>query len=73
MYRRTEPAKSGYGIGILKTSSAILSASAFFCIARPVLETIYCRFSMVGWTEAPLGAPVPDEAGNANSVQFRHL
>ncbi|MCA7493743.1 ash family protein, partial [Escherichia coli] len=53
------------GIGVLEMLSAIYDAPASFLSSASVHTQI-----MVGWTGAPKGAPVSDNAGYANPVQF---
>ncbi|EKS5052024.1 ash family protein [Escherichia coli] len=57
--------KAGDGIGVLEMLSAIYDAPASFLSSASVHTQI-----MVGWTGAPKGAPVSDNAGYANPVQF---
>lgn len=64
-YDLSAPAKSGAGIGVLEMLSAIYDAPASFLSSASVHTQI-----MVGWTGAPKGAPVSDNAGYANPVQF---
>ncbi|EFI8884171.1 ash family protein, partial [Escherichia coli] len=59
------PYKAGAGIGVLEMLSAIYDAPASFLSSASVHTQI-----MVGWTGAPKGAPVSDNAGYANPVQF---
>ncbi|HCB8847574.1 TPA: ash family protein [Escherichia coli] len=59
------PYKAGAGIGVLEMLSAIYDAPASFLSSASAHTQI-----MVGWTGAPKGAPVSDNAGYANPVQF---
>lgn len=62
-YTVQAPYKAGAGIGVLEMLSAIYDAPASF------LSSAHTQI-MVGWTGAPKGAPVSDNAGYANPVQF---
>ncbi|EPV2008409.1 Rha family transcriptional regulator [Escherichia coli] len=64
-YTVQAPYKAGAGIGVLEMLSAIYDAPASFLSSASVHTQI-----MVGWTGAPKGAPVSDNAGYANPVQF---
>lgn len=64
-YTVQAPYKAGDGIGVLEMLSAIYDAPASFLSSASVHTQI-----MVGWTGAPKGAPVSDNAGYANPVQF---
>ena len=64
-YTVQAPYKAGVGIGVLEMLSAIYDAPASFLSSASVHTQI-----MVGWTGAPKGAPVSDNAGYANPVQF---
>ena len=64
-YTVQAPYKAGDGIGVLEMLSAIYDAPASFLSSVSVHTQI-----MVGWTGAPKGAPVSDNAGYANPVQF---
>ncbi|EHU9056084.1 Rha family transcriptional regulator [Escherichia coli] len=64
-YTVQAPYKAGAGIGVLEMLSAIYDAPASFLSSASVHTRI-----MVGWTGAPKGAPVSDNAGYANPVQF---
>ncbi|WRX64928.1 ash family protein [Escherichia coli] len=64
-YTVQAPYKAGAGIGVLEMLSAIDDAPASFLSSASVHTQI-----MVGWTGAPKGAPVSDNAGYANPVQF---
>ena len=64
-YTVQAPYKAGAGIGVLEMLSAIYDAPAFFLSSASAHTQI-----MVGWTGAPKGAPVSDNAGYANPVQF---
>lgn len=64
-YTVQAPYKAGAGIGVLEMLSAIYDAPASFLSSVSVHTQI-----MVGWTGAPKGAPVSDNAGYANPVQF---
>lgn len=64
-YTVQTPYKAGDGIGVLEMLSAIYDAPASFLSSVSVHTQI-----MVGWTGAPKGAPVSDNAGYANPVQF---
>ncbi|EKS5551857.1 ash family protein [Escherichia coli] len=64
-YTVSAPYKAGAGIGVLEMLSAIYDAPASFLSSASAHTQI-----MVGWTGAPKGAPVSDNAGYANPVQF---
>ncbi|RID07957.1 ash family protein [Escherichia coli] len=64
-YTVQAPYKAGDGIGVLEMLSAIYDAPASFLSSASVHTQI-----MVGWTGAPKGAPVSDNAGYASPVQF---
>ncbi|QLX28454.1 Rha family transcriptional regulator [Escherichia marmotae] len=64
-YTVQAPYKAGAGIGVLEMLSAIYDAPASFLSSASAHTQI-----MVGWTGAPKGAPVSDNAGYANPVQF---
>ncbi|HDD8700112.1 TPA: ash family protein [Escherichia coli] len=64
-YTVQAPYKAGDGIGVLEMLSVIYDAPASFLSSASVHTQI-----MVGWTGAPKGAPVSDNAGYANPVQF---
>ncbi|WP_053884498.1 ash family protein [Escherichia coli] len=64
-YTVPAPYKAGAGIGVLEMLSAIYDAPASFLSSASAHTQI-----MVGWTGAPKGAPVSDNAGYANPVQF---
>ncbi|ECD4640344.1 Rha family transcriptional regulator [Salmonella enterica] len=64
-YTVQAPYKTGAGIGVLEMLSAIYDAPASFLSSASAHTKI-----MVGWTGAPKGAPVSDNAGYANPVQF---
>ncbi|EHK6361495.1 Rha family transcriptional regulator [Escherichia coli] len=64
-YTVLAPYKAGAGIGVLEMLSAIYDAPASFLSSASAHTQI-----MVGWTGAPKGAPVSDNAGYANPVQF---
>ena len=64
-YTVQAPYKACDGIGVLEMLSAIYDAPASFLSSVSVHTQI-----MVGWTGAPKGAPVSDNAGYANPVQF---
>ncbi|HGX8654363.1 TPA: ash family protein [Escherichia coli] len=64
-YTVQAPYKAGAGIGVLEMLSAIYDAPASFLSSASVHTQI-----MVGWAGAPKGAPVSDNAGYANPVQF---
>ncbi|BCI98940.1 hypothetical protein EC12E129_02991 [Escherichia coli O145:H28] len=64
-YTAQAPYKAGAGIGVLEMLSAIYDAPASFLSSASAHTQI-----MVGWTGAPKGAPVSDNAGYANPVQF---
>ena len=64
-YTVCAPYKAGAGIGVLEMLSAIYDAPASFLSSASAHTKI-----MVGWTGAPKGAPVSDNAGYANPVQF---
>ncbi|HFU4407210.1 ash family protein [Escherichia coli] len=64
-YTVQAPYKAGAGIGVLEMLSAIYDAPASFLSSASAHPQI-----MVGWTGAPKGAPVSDNAGYANPVQF---
>ncbi|EHX1471633.1 Rha family transcriptional regulator [Escherichia coli] len=64
-YTVQAPYKAGAGIGVLEMLSAIYDAPASFLSSASAHTKI-----MVGWTGAPKGAPVSDNAGYANPVQF---
>ena len=64
-YTVQAPYKAGDGIGVLEMLSAIYDAPASFLSSVSVHTQI-----MLGWTGAPKGAPVSDNAGYANPVQF---
>ncbi len=64
-YTVQAPYKAGAGIGVLEMLSAIYDAPASFLSSASAYTKI-----MVGWTGAPKGAPVSDNAGYANPVQF---
>lgn len=64
-YAVAAPAKSGVGIGVPEQLSAISDAPASFLSSASTHTQI-----MVGWIGAPKGAPVSDNAGYANPVQF---
>ena len=64
-YTVQAPYKAGDGIGVLEMLSAIYDAPASFLSSASVHTQI-----MVGWTGAPKGAPVSDNAGYANPVHF---
>ncbi|MFE4066553.1 ash family protein [Escherichia coli] len=64
-YTVSAPYKAGAGIGVLEMLSAIYDAPASFLSSASAHTQI-----MVGWAGAPKGAPVSDNAGYANLVQF---
>ena len=64
-YTVQAPYKAGAGIGVLEMLSAIYDAPASFLSSASAHTQI-----MVGWTGALKGAPVSDNAGYANPVQF---
>ena len=64
-YTVQAPYKAGVGIGVLELHTATIGALASFLL----LQLSYTQI-MVGWTGAPKGAPVSDNAGYANPVQF---
>ncbi len=64
-YTVQAPYKAGAGIGVLELHTATIGALASFLL----LQLSYTQI-MVGWTGAPKGAPVSDNAGYANPVQF---
>ncbi|HCP5916373.1 TPA: ash family protein [Escherichia coli] len=64
-YAFSAPAKSGVGIGVPDMLSATYDAPASFLLSRLSHTQI-----MVGWAGASHEAPVSDNAGYANPVQF---
>ncbi|MBJ3182011.1 ash family protein, partial [Salmonella enterica subsp. enterica serovar Stanley] len=64
-YTVQAPYKAGVGIGVLELHTATIGALASFLL----LQLSYTQI-MVGWVGAPKGAPVSDNAGYANPVQF---
>ncbi|MXE16383.1 hypothetical protein FQ012_24720, partial [Escherichia coli] len=64
-YTVPAPYKAGAGGRSPELHTAIYDAPASFLSSASVHTQI-----MVGWTGAPKGAPVSDNAGYANPVQF---